>query len=167
MIAGNDRLHAGGKYKLAFGTDNIALPADYDEDDAVGVVNPFPGNEILWSLKQGDEFWGLLMPGLVTGMTHHWQCPLFDSPKSAKNNHEEWIRAFCDRWNFNYDDLIEESTAKAGGDWDHYIAALGRDLHSRGELGDDHDLFWMHLEALTGNKFNDDHREKFGWSCSC
>ena len=167
MIAGDDRLDLGSLFKLAYGTTNIALFSDYNEKDAVGIVNPFVNTEFRWgSIKKGNEFWVLLLPGTVNGMTHQWKCPAFDGTGVTRivSEHEVWIRQFCDRWNFDYGELIEESTRKSDG---NFIAAIGIDLHSKSELGEDHGLFWMHLEALTGEKFNDDHREKFGWSCSC
>ena len=175
MIAGDDKLDLGSLFKLAYGTTNVALLADYNEKEAVGVVNPFVNTEFRWgSIKKGNEFWGLLLPGTVNGMTHQWKCPAFDGTGVTRivSEHEIWIREFCDRWNFDYDELIAESTAENEEEkdrWDneHWITARGIDLHSKGELGEDHDMFWMHLEALTGNKFNEDHREKFGWSCSC
>ena len=170
MIAGDDRLDVGCRFKLAYGTTNVAISADYNEEEAVGIVNPFINTEQRWgSIKKGNEFWGLLLPGLVTGMTHQWMCQAFDGTGVTRivSEHEVWIRKFCDRWNFDYDDLISESTTEVEEDFEHYVVALGIDLHSKGELGEDHDLFWIHLEALTGKKFDNDHREKFGWSCSC
>lgn len=57
-------------------------------------------------------------------------------------------------------------TAPAGGE-DNYVTAHGQDLHSAGELGEDHDKFWDNLEIYTGKKFDGVHRERFGWSCTC
>lgn len=51
--------------------------------------------------------------------------------------------------------------------WGRYIVAEGHDLHSAGELGEDYDLFWEHLEGLTGEQYDDDHRRGLGWSCTC
>ncbi len=49
-----------------------------------------------------------------------------------------------------------------------YITAMGRDLHGESEL-DPGDLeeFWRQIESLTGKKYDEQHRSKVGWSCSC
>ena len=80
---------------------------------------------------------------------------------------ERWLRTFADRWNFNYDDMVREASALSTIEWDNFITAQDTDLHSAEELGEDHDLFWSHLEVLTGKTFDHPHRKRFGWSCSC
>ena len=72
-----------------------------------------------------------------------------------------WLMDFADRWQLIYDDMIAE--AMRGGT----ITANGVDLHSAAELGPDHDLFWKHLQELTGECFDEAHRKRFVWSCSC
>ena len=80
---------------------------------------------------------------------------------------EQWLRAFAEKWNFAYDDLLREASASSNDEWERYITAYDIDLHSAEELGEDHDLFWSHLEVLTGKTFDHPHRKRFGWSCSC
>ena len=162
LIAGED-LYTGGKIKLKFGSAEIALKADYNKDEAIGIVDPFL-NE--YRVKKGERFYGVLFPGTVTGMRHHWQHPKFENLPVAVNEHEQWLREFCDEWNFNYDELVLAAIGDADPDF-RYVTAQGVDLHSREELGADHDLFWEHLEALLGQKFDEEHREGMGWSCSC
>lgn len=340
LIAG-DYLYSGQTFKLAFGSTEIALgtAGEYDDKNAVGIVNPFIQGQR--SFEKGERFWGLLFPGTVTGMRHHWENPAFDNviivpekireftgysvgrdgsvwsyrksagpdnlretPKrlevgsnesghlyvslykndskkhkryvhrlvleafvgpcpdgmecchrdgnpqnnalsnlywgtksqneadkarhgtsnhgerngNAKiteevaesirlqyasgktqpqleaetgidqgqisrivnnkawvkyqhNEHELWLRQFCDEWNFDFDELIEAGTREEGLDEDgfsnRYVVARGRDLHCASELGSDLVLFWEHLEGYTGKTFGDDHREAMGWSCSC
>ena len=166
LIAGDNRLHPGSKFKLAHGSNKIALSASYNEGDFVGIANPYVTDNFR-HIEKGTEFWGMLIPGLVNGMVHKWKCPIFDDRQESENEHSQWIREFCDRWNFDYNELIENSTSDIKEEYEAWIVARGIDLHSKGDLGEDHDLFWVHLEALTGKKFNKDHREKFGWSCSC
>lgn len=162
LIAGDD-LYGGQFFRLKYKTNNVALRAQ-NENDGLGIVNPFEKRS--W-LREGDSFWGILTPESITEMRHHWYHPAFDDTQSeGMNPHEEWIRNFACDWNFNYDDLIREASIQDETDW-RFITANGIDLHSKGELGEDHDKFWYHLEQLTGKKFDDDHRDNFHWSCSC
>jgi hypothetical protein len=160
LIAGED-LRPGCKFKLKFNSTDVALRADYNENETVGIVDPFLSG---WSIRKGQLFYGLLFPGTVTGMRHHWSHPVFDAPKIAVDEHEQWIREFAEKWNFDYDELI--SNALSTADW-RYVTAQGIDIHSRDELGEDHDLFWSHLEAMMGRKFDENHRDGMNWSCSC
>jgi hypothetical protein len=167
LIAGED-LRSGEKIKLKFNSENIALSADYDEQNAFGIVDPFLINEDRY-VEKGQRFYGLLFPGTVTGMRHEWQHPIFNAPKKEICEHEAWIRNFCDEWNFDYDELIRVALSDEDykETYGRYIVSHGHDLHHRNELGPDHDLFWEHLEALTNKKFNQDHRDGMGWSCTC
>jgi hypothetical protein len=161
LIAG-ETLYRGDKFRLKFNTHNVALRGDYNTKEALGIVDPFLEDN---SIDEGDRFYGVLFPGTVTGMRHQWQHPAFEENKPIKlNEHEEWLRDFADRWNFDYEHLIEVGTTP--GEW-RYITARGIDLHNRGDLGEDHDLFWFHLEGMTGKKFDDAHKDEMGWSCSC
>lgn len=164
LIAG-ERLYKGHKIKLKFNTDNVALDASYDEENAFGIVDPFLDE---YSVEAGQEFYGLVFPGTVTGMRHEWQHPKFGIAKRELDEHEAWIRDFCDRWKFDYDELISTALSKSdNSEYDRYIVAQGRDLHSREELGEDHDLFWGHLEGMMSKKFDAEHRKGMGWSCTC
>jgi len=55
------------------------------------------------------------------------------------------------------------------GDWNRYVTAIGKDLHSVEELGGESVVkeFWEHIEGYTKKGFSQLHKEKFGWSCSC
>ena len=86
---------------------------------------------------------------------------------AQRRDSEAWLRTFAARWNFDYDTMIYEASQASITEWDTFITAYGIDLHSAEELGDDHDLFWSHLERLTGREFDVAHRTRFGWSCSC
>jgi hypothetical protein len=166
MIAG-EHLSAGEKFCLKFDDRSVALRGDYrNPEEVVGVVDPFlPG---FGGVEKGEKFWGMLFPQTVTGMRHHWQHPLFDKPAeeivAETNYYELWLRNFCDEWNFDFDELIGAATGTS--EW-RFVVARGKDLHSAGELGEDHALFWEHLEGYMDVKFSEDHRDGMGWSCSC
>ena len=161
MIAGEDYMDRGCRIKLKYNTTDVALLEEYNEKDIVGIVDPFLKE---FRVHKGQKFWCYLLPNSITGMRHHWQHTKFDEPKEDVGSSESWIREFCDTWNFDYDELVTNAHKK--GDW-RYVTAMGIDLHSVGELGKDHDLFWMHLEKLNKTTYSEEHREGMGWSCSC
>ncbi len=79
---------------------------------------------------------------------------------------ESWLRTFAAEWKpyeseaEAYRHLLED--AKEG-----FFSAHGRDL-VKGELdAREEELFFRHLQIMTGQSFDKEHREKFGWSCSC
>ena len=147
LIAGED-LYAGQRFRLRYGHNDVAMCADYNDDDAIGIIDPFLGNND--RIREGDEVWGLLFPNTVTGMRHEWQHPAFENVEKTDNDHELWIRNFCERWHFSFNELIDAAISPSRNeDW-RYVVAHGIDLHSPGELGADHDLFWHHLEGYTG-----------------
>lgn len=72
---------------------------------------------------------------------------------------EQWLRAFALEWNMDYDNMIEAAISSG------YIKAHGHDLQDASDLGDN--LFWHHLETLTGQTFGTEHREQTTFTCSC
>jgi len=163
LICGDNYLYAGMSVKLAYGTTDTAIKCDdvYNDGkiESIGVVSPFLKDREI--IRKGDRFWCMLNPGTVTGMKHHWEHPLFDSPTNLVSDSELWLRRFAETWNFDFDDMI--SAAKEGD----YILARGTDLHGKSELGEDYTLFWHNLELYLGRKFSDDHREQVNWTCTC
>jgi uncharacterized protein (TIGR02996 family) len=120
-----------------------------------------------------------------------------DQPEEAERQRKivpaiRWLKLFARKWNFfdasypyaagHYDKAsqrwIDDLTATANPEaWLEmikeaiscgYVVAQGSDLHSAGELdsGDEAE-FWKNIEIYTGQKFDQNHREGFGWSCSC
>lgn len=174
LIAG-EHLWAGAYFKLKYGTQDVAMQARHEDAPGVlGIIDPFLRGLNYGEVKEGDRVWGYLTPGTVTGMRHAWQHPAFtddDVPyvPPQMNEHEAWLRDFADRWHFNYEDMVEEArhAPRDNNDWSHYVVAQGKDLHGREELGHDYYLFWQHMEGLTGERYDDVHRESLGWSCSC
>ena len=171
----------GQPFRLAYTDNTKAVPVTTaDSTDCIGIIDPFlDENEYI---GEGDRVWGVLFPNTVTGMRHHWEHPAFSETESVietvnndeeeeeesnqltRQEHWDWIRDFADRWRFDLDELV--SNAKSFNAW-RYATARGRDLHSAGELEEDHDLFWYHLEGYTGQQFSPEHRGSMGWSCSC
>lgn len=161
-----EELQAGEHVAFVYGTTDQVKRCDPAYAlKPVGVVDPFY-TENYW-IKKGQRVWLFLQPGTIVGLRHEWRHPEIDNPPVAKDEHEKWLKSFADRWRFVYNDMISAASSEASDDWGNYITAQGRDLHSAEELGADHDLFWMHLEALTGKSFNTEHRTKFVWSCTC
>jgi hypothetical protein len=158
LMAGESYMRSGENVRLSLESHKVAMNGDYGNH--IGVIDPFMEGS---SLNEGDWFWCFLKPGTVTGMRHHWQHPSFEGFELPSNDHELWLRQFCDRWNFEFQDLIEEGTSSGYG----YITARGRDLHGASDLGEDEGLFWMHLEGYVGKEFDDDHKQRLEWSCSC
>jgi len=162
MVAG-ERLWPGQDIKLKYGTSDVALRAsgrDYGPDMAgIGIVDPFLEGEV----NEGERFWGFLSPNSVTGMRHHWQHPAFDSQPVPSNESEAWLRAFCDKYSMRFNEVIRQAQDKEG-----WATAIGQDLHGEGELepGEPQN-FWYHMSVYTGKTFDQNHRDNFGWSCSC
>ena len=167
LIAG-ENLPKGGKFRLAFGTTNTAIRGEYNGDQqpsgAIGIVDPFLRE---WQVEKGKRFWGLLFPGTVTGMRHHWQHPAFENVAIAKDEHELWLRKFADKWNFDFDEMIQSGTGTGDPEW-RYVTARGRDLHDDSGLDSgEENLFWIHLEGFTGKTFGHEHRRDLQWACTC
>jgi hypothetical protein len=175
MIAG-EKLHPGDHVRIMQGTSDHVVQDRSDYDAAsprIGIVDPFIELDYKndqWEIPPGSRIWVYLYPNTITGLRHEWDHPAFSSSfreTILMPEAERWLRQFADRWNFDYQNMIDAATNPDGEEWGAYITARGIDLHSRGELGEDHDLFWKHLETMTGKTFNEEHREKVGWSCSC
>lgn len=160
VIGKEDYLHQGSLFRIKYGTHNVALRG-HTREDSLGVIDPFLDEY----LSEGDRCWGVLFPNMVTGMRHHWFHPAFDNVGVPKNIHESWLRDFACRWNFDWDELMAAAT-DTDEDW-RYVVARGTDLHSKGELGEDHSLFWHHLEAFLDRTFTDEEKDGMGWSCTC
>lgn len=159
-IAAED-LYRGNEVGIVYGTKDYVKHMNRCYGlPAIGIVDPF----LTVRVKKGQRFWVLLFPNTITSLWHGWTHPLIDSPQlPVQSEAEEWLRHFADRWNFDYDELIKAACSESDG----FVEARGISLHDSGDLGSDHDLFWQHLEALTGRKFDEAHKNDFGWSCSC
>ena len=160
VVCGEPRLYPGQSIGIIFGTTDMV--ASRQLGTHMGVVDPFMHD---WVAK-GDRFYMFLLPNTITGLRHEWTCPAVDGPPTSRvvctaAESESWLRQFAERWHMDYGDMIDGAR---DGDYAH---ADGIDLHTADDLGADHDLFWSHLETLTGTIFNAEHRGKMTWSCSC
>jgi hypothetical protein len=157
VTAEDDWLAPGACVKLVPGTtDHVREAKNYAA--ALGVVDPFLSR----SVRKGQRFFVFLTPNTVTGMRHHWTLPAIDEPQQL-GDAEKWLRDFADRYGMNYDEML--STANEGDD---YITAVGQDLHGKHELeAGEYEEFWRYVEQVTGRKFDDEHRESVGWTCTC
>lgn len=156
----DEDLRPGCPLRIVFGTENHVVDA---YTGGVGILDPFLRG---YEIRKGSKCWMFLYPNSITGLRHNWHHPLIDKPITNMSEAEKWLRNFASRWNFNYDEMIAAATNRDDDDH-HYVTAGGIDLHSAGELGEDHDLFWEHLEKLTNEQFDEHHRNSFIWSCSC
>jgi hypothetical protein len=163
VISADRWIGPGDKLRLVFGTTNQVIKVrEGDDEKGIGVADPFLNEEI----NKGDKFWMFMYPNSITGLRHQWVHPEVDTEMAPLSDPERWIRGFADKWNFDYNELIEQATAEPR-EWGNYAVAMGQNLHSAGELGEDHDLFWKNLTLLTKQAYSREHIEKFGWSCSC
>lgn len=159
LVAG-EILRRGYCVKLAQDSQEIVVYTGFDDEEALGVVDPFLDRTLV---QIGERFWCFLIPGTVTGMRHHWSHPAFD--QEATSVHERWLKEFCNRCHFDYQEVIKEAMS---GSREICIEADGVDIHSSGELvcGEE-ELFWEHLEGLTGKTFDASMRDQTVWSCNC
>jgi hypothetical protein len=168
MVCGEDYMSAGDHVFIMPGTTDTIMSKDkcYGDHGQIGVIDPFITE---FGMKKGDRVWVFLYPNTVTGLRHEWSHPAFaEAERLAGPNVSEselWLRKFAAEWGFDYENMLDVGINPESG-WG-YITAQGVDLHSVGELGEDHDLFWHHLEIMTGKKYDEFHRGKVGWSCSC
>lgn len=162
----DDYLFPGDPVAFVYGSTSLVkrkLPEyEHADNPPFGVVDPFRREPV----RKGERFWALLYPNTITFLRHHWQHPAFDDTARAESSNvseaEQWLHRFADEWNFDYEEMLRAAVAG-----DEYIIAVGIDLHSRDELGEDHALFWKYLGELTNRTYSVEHQETVGWSCSC
>jgi len=141
----------------------------------IGIADPYIGawetygehHGKPYMIEKGQRFYIFLFPNTIRSLRHVWTHPILDTPPRLMGDAERWLRTFADRWSLDYDTLIAAATSRDYGEWGRYVVAQGQDLHSYADLGEDGPLFWQHLELLTGQTFEDGHRRRFVWSCSC
>ena len=135
----------------------------------VGIVDPYL-NQLV---RRGQRCFVFLYPQTITSLRHQWVHPEVPEIEEYEKGialkvynqlvkeHEEWLRRFAEKWQIDYDEMIE--AAKVGGTW-----FLGTDMHSADDFDEGElDEFWGHLEKLTGKRFDREHRERMDYSCAC
>lgn len=143
---------AGYAYKVA------------DQYRSIGVVDPF----IYGVVEKGQRFWALLRPGSVTGMRHQWTSADFPemgvpATAEARSASVNWLVSFAGDKVISYEAMVEGAISGEG-------ATFGVDCHGTiaREFGEDvAQLFWDHMEVVTGRKFTVSHRTGTPFSCSC
>lgn len=143
----------------------------------IAIVDPFLAKPV----KEGQMFWMVLRPRLITSLRHVWTHPsLPDEPMGEptaqpdKAASEAWLRDFCKTADCpDYHELIELMThGKLSGEYDdatmsiqdygdgeRYLFFSGTDAH--GEIPP---AFWTHIEIVTGKTFPE---KPAHFSCSC
>lgn len=162
---------------------HVAVITDHDDGlvhvhrtgEKIGVIDPFLKEPV----EKGQRCHMFLYPGTITGLRHEWTHPALLSHVDAHQvrkvtnallgDSEMWLRNFAIKYSLDYHELLRAATEESDDikNFGRYVTANGRDLHGASELGEDHDLFWQHLENYTGKKFDATHRDSMGWSCSC
>jgi len=131
-----------------------------DGEDSIGIADPFLK---MGDIKKSDKFWMFLHPGTITSLRHEWIHPEIDKEQKFSSESEQWLMEFASKWNMRYDEMLAGAQEEGG-----YTVARDLDLHSAGELDPgDEQLFWHHAEIVLGQKFSDEHKREFQWSCSC
>lgn len=164
---GEKYMRPGQRVKLKFGTNDTIISADYrDAGPSIGIIDPFIDK---YYVNENEVVYLWLNPGTVTGMQHCWKHPLFDNEPKKASEAELWLRNFAERWGFNYEEMISVAKSTHIDEYGDigYITAHGHDLYSYQELGEDYYTFWEKIEELIGYKFDEEHRKKVHWSCSC
>jgi len=166
MICNEDYMEPGAPVRLAFNSKDRIVNANYG--GGIGIISPWMTERSI-NMRAGDKVWVLLNPGSIIGLRHDWTHPALDTPAKELSEAEAWLDAFAERWGFDYNHMIAVATnpSKKGDYGDRCIVAHDHDLHSAGELGHEHGEFWHWIEVLTGKKYDTEHRELVGWSCSC
>lgn len=132
----------------------------------LGVVDPFLTNTV----KRGQRFYMLLLPNTITSLKHVWAHPAFDvepveevPPAVATiraervENSREWLKKFANEWDLDYERMIADT-----------ISGDGVMIHGTSNIYDiDKREFLAHVERVTGEVFDRDHREDFSFSCEC
>lgn len=114
----------------------------------LGIVDPYLREPV----NPYDRFFMFLYPQTITSLRHQWEHPAF-----AESDAEKWLRAFAAENGADYDDMVEGAKNAEGycfGD-------------TSGPEQANTDEFWTKVEAVTGKKFDEDHRERTHFRCAC
>lgn len=123
----------------------------------IGIIDPF----LKHSVYKGSMCWLFLYPYTVNSIRHHWTHPFVDKNTDS----ETWLRHFVDTYFISsYEDLIEAALYFEVND-ELTIHTKNSSYNPLLECSSkEADLFWSHLENVTGLKFN---TRKVFHSCSC
>jgi hypothetical protein len=152
VVAG-ERLHAGQDIGVE---DGKALTKAKHH----GIVDPF----VKGPIQEGQRFWMLLYPRMVTSLRHVWSHPAFaddatGSEPSKNAESEAWLDGYADKVGVSRGELIEAANDRI--DRGSFWSEGGR---FEGEFVPEE--FWPHFENVTGRKVPSEDRNNF-FSCSC
>lgn len=131
----------------------------------IGIVDPF----LHGTVRKGDRFWMLLLPGTVTGMRHHWTPPQFLAREPGATETDEGkataiaIAAICGK---TYNALMEDAAEFAGdgsSGWNEWITDNSE--RYKDVPGEMWKKFWAYYERTTGNPAP--HDKWAPYICSC
>lgn len=131
----------------------------------LGIVDPF----LLERIEVEQRFWFIMYPRQVRSLRHVWSHPAFPDEVAAgapiakapdKAASEAWLRDFCQRSDCPCYETVMGCILDGNQNThdDDYLHFDGQDAHA-----DIPDLFWDHVEIVTGKTFK---RAKW-FSCAC
>lgn len=178
---GRDAVHvavfSGVSGERLFPSQDVAI-VNHGEPDTlvaaagehIGIVDPYLKRPV----NPGERFWVYLYPRSITGLSHRWSHPAFETasttyaPPSQKLESEKWIRAYADELGDNYESLMAGADAwVSSGSWGEYYYGPETDGY-RGALEgvSTKPEFWEHYERVRGVVVPESKRESF-FTCSC
>jgi hypothetical protein len=130
----------------------------------VGIVDPFLKQMVFPSQK----FFMFLYPNTVTSLRHEWTHPAFakteeSRPVAVASKSEQWLREFSERAGLAYPKFLD--IIKNAVEHDESWVEHGSDDARTAYYDVDDDVFWMHIENVTGLKRPEGGGSPF--SCSC
>ncbi len=156
-------LRAGERVKFAPNSTDVVVAWDYDEEPAIGIIDPFLD---CGYVTKEDRCWLFLFPSTITGLRHEWTHPAFPDQQpqpsmqqeSSPAYSERWLRGFAEKYRADYEEMIAGVAAGSG-------AFFGEDL----EYKDFHpgSEFWEHVSIVTGKQFSKHHMESTSFRCAC
>lgn len=138
--------------------------------DPLGIIDPLLGRP----LKDGEYCYLWLYPQTVTGMRHHWEHPSFpDKPagtafqvsSEAKAAAEGWLRAFANRYDLNFIDMVA-GAKDFNKDGRYMMVGDNQDACDAMYEGENSTLFWRYFEVYTGETVKEDTGGNF-FRCAC
>jgi hypothetical protein len=149
--------------------DGKAYAADIGA--GLGIVDPFLAKPV----EQGQRFWFVMYPRMITSLRHVWAHPAFPdepgtpapvqvAPTSNKSASEEWLREYATRFNVYYDPETAYLTMMAEIAEGQGLVRHGNDMSGLGDL-EDSDELRRHASIVLGKEVDWSTFEYF--SCSC
>lgn len=133
---------------------------------AIGIVDPF----LTETVEEGQRFWLYLRPGSITSLRHEWTHPAFPVSElrvgsNEREVSEKWLRQWAIEFRVGgYDIADDERYRKLIGGAIAGDIFFGTDTPYDEVRGSE---LWRHIENVTGQRFDDDHRENGFYHCSC